>query len=220
MAIRIGDFIELKYTGKAEGAVFDTTDIEVAKKNGIYNKDAHYGSVRIRVGDGLLLKSLDEDVVGKEPNKDYNLKLAAEKAFGKKTPELIRMIPKRKFSESGINPVAGMPVNIDGVMAIIRTVSGGRILVDFNHPLAGKDVEYDYKITKIITDTKEKAESIIAMELGLKPEEYLLELKEDKKEDKTITTAVIDLKNKELDPVKEPLGKKIKELLGIEVEFK
>ncbi|MCH8980513.1 hypothetical protein IH922_00675 [candidate division KSB1 bacterium] len=49
-----------------------------------------------------------------------------------------------------------MQINIDGMMGIIKTAGGGRCLVDFNHPLSGKEVTYTIKVNKIITDDKEK----------------------------------------------------------------
>ena len=45
-------------------------------------------------------------------------------------------------------------VNIDNTMGVIRSVSGGRVIVDFNHPLSSKSVHYDVEIIKIVEDKK------------------------------------------------------------------
>jgi len=60
MAIQNGDFIRLIYTGKVDGAVFDTTDEEVAREAGIHNPEALYGPVTIRVGSQHVITGFDE----------------------------------------------------------------------------------------------------------------------------------------------------------------
>jgi peptidylprolyl isomerase len=71
----------------------------------------------------------------------------------------------------------GMQINIDNTIGIVKTVSGGRTLVDFNHPLAGKDLFYKVKINKKITDDKEKLSSYIKLSLGIK--DFNLEINEN-----------------------------------------
>lgn len=214
-SIKKGDFIEIEYTGKIEGQVFDTTDEAMAKSTGIHRPGMPYGSVIVCVGEGHLLKGLDKAVEGKELNKEHTVKIQPEDAFGKKDAKLIQLIPKHKFKQGDINPVPGMQVNIDGALATIKTVSGGRILVDFNHPLAGREVEYTFKILKKVTDQNEKVQAVIAMELNLKKDGYELEIKENKAKIKFKKEAQIPEKIQEL------LGEKIKKSTGIkEVEFK
>ncbi|EFK97351.1 peptidylprolyl isomerase FKBP-type, partial [sediment metagenome] len=48
--------------------------------------------------------------------------------------------------KDSIRPMPGLPVNIDGMYGIIRTVAGGRVIVDFNHPLSGKEIVYNSKL--------------------------------------------------------------------------
>jgi len=62
----------------------------------------------------------------------------------------------------------GMQLNIDGMVGTIKTVSGGRTLVDFNHPLAGKELLYKIKLNKKITDDKEKLSGYLKLSLGTK----------------------------------------------------
>ena len=110
---------------------------------------------------------------GKKPNggykmmEKYTIELDAEHAFGKKNAQLIQMIPAKRFKEQKIQPVPGLRLNIDNRIGIIRSVNGGRIIVDFNHPLAGRDVTYDIEIKRIVTDKKECISSIFNALLGL-----------------------------------------------------
>jgi len=164
-----GDFVELEYTGKVkEGLiVFDTTDEKIAKENNIHTPQGTYGPVVVCLGQEQLLKGLEEELEGKETGKEYTIELPPEKAFGKKNPKLIRMIPYSVFKKQGIEPQPGLQVNVDGMIGVIKT-AGGRCLVDFNNPLSGRDIIYQIKVNRIVTDNKEKISSFIKLSLNLK----------------------------------------------------
>lgn len=158
MAIAKGDFIVLDYTARTQptetskGVVFDTTKEAIARAAGIYVEGKKYGSIGICVGAGYILPTLDSQLIGKEPNTNFGVKILAGHAFGFKDAKLIRLIPMRKFKEENTMPKVGLPVVIDGQNGIVKTVSSGRVLVDFNHPQAGKDVEYAVNVGPVITD--------------------------------------------------------------------
>jgi FKBP-type peptidyl-prolyl cis-trans isomerase 2 len=199
------DFIELEYTGKLkeENLVFDTTNEKIAKENDLFDEKAEYKPIIICVGQGQIIKGLETAIVGKETGKPYTVEVNPEDAYGKKNAKLIQLISTAKFLKQNIQPMPGLQVNIDGTMGIIKTVSGGRTLVDFNHPLAGKELTYDIKINKIITDDKEKINSILKINLGIKDAETKVENKKA-----TITT-----KEEIPKEIHEELKKRIKELL-------
>lgn len=161
--IKKHDFVEIDYTGtlKEDGTLFDTTDEKVARAKGVHGKNAHYHPIVICVGENYILKSLEDQMVGKEAGKEYQFEIGAEEAFGKKDMKLIQMIPLSKFRQQKIQPIPGLQLNIDGVFGLIKTVSGGRVLVDFNHPLAGKDIIYDVKIKRIVDDNREKIKALL-----------------------------------------------------------
>ena len=139
-------------------AVFDTTDPEVAKKSGL---DKNVKPVIICLGKNVILPGLEAALVGKEIGKDYSIELEPENAFGKKDTKKIELIPTAKFKKEGMQPQPGMQVNIDGQLAVIKRVSGGRTLVDFNHPLAGITVTYDIKIVREVSEPGEKLSAFI-----------------------------------------------------------
>ncbi len=176
MAIKEGDFIEIEYTGRladGEKECFDTTSEEVAKKEGIYSSKTKYGPVKIIVGEHHVIPGIDRNLIGKEVGK-FRFNIADVEAFGKKSAKLLQLVPAKLFSKENIKPYPGLQVNIDDQMGVIKNVSGGRIIVDFNHPLASKDVIYDIEIKRIITGAKEKIETLFAM-IGLKAEEIKVE---------------------------------------------
>ncbi|MBS3101409.1 peptidylprolyl isomerase [Candidatus Woesearchaeota archaeon] len=170
------DFVEIEYTGriKEDNAVFDTTEEKVAKENGVYDKHADYFPAVICVGESHVLKGLEEQIIGKETGKEYTFEIGRENAFGRKDAKLIQMIPAGKFRQQNIQPIPGLQLSIDGMFGVVRTVSGGRCLVDFNHPLAGKDLVYKVRINKIIDDDKEKLKSLLKAHLNAKDAEVEL----------------------------------------------
>lgn len=161
------DFIEVEYTGKVKenGFVFDTTDKATAEQHGIYNKQAAYGSIVVCLGQGQLLTGLDKALVGKDLGK-FTIELSPENGFGKKNAALIELIATSKFKKENIVPYPGLQVNIDDAIGVIKTVTGGRTLVDFNHPLSGKDLVYDINVKREVTDTKEKVTALLTLALG------------------------------------------------------
>jgi len=161
------DFIEVSYTGKEGDFIFDTTEEGVAKEAGIHNPKAQYKPITICIGQGQILPGIDEELVGKEVGKEYTFNVPAEKAFGKKDAKLVQLVPTNKFKQAKITPQPGLQVDIDGQRGIIKTVSGGRTLVDFNHPLSGKDVEYNLKIVSKIDDVEKKVSSVVSAMLQM-----------------------------------------------------
>ena len=126
MKIKKDDKIKVTYTGtiKEDNRVFDTTDEETAKKQEIHAPGAKYGPVEIEVGKGQILKGLEEELVGKETGKELTIELDPEKAFGKKSMQMLQRVPMSAFKKQGIVPQPGMTVNIDNLMGIVKIVSG------------------------------------------------------------------------------------------------
>ncbi len=168
MTIKEKDFVEIEYTGKiTEGnIIFDTTSQSDAKAAGIFNPQTEYKSMTICIGQGHVLKGIDKFLVGKELGKEYTIELTPEDGFGKKRADLLQLVATQKFRKHGVNPVPGLQVNIDNTIGMIKTVTGGRTLVDFNHLCAGKNLSYKIKVTKAVTDTQQKVQAMATMLLG------------------------------------------------------
>jgi FKBP-type peptidyl-prolyl cis-trans isomerase 2 len=165
MALKEGDFIRLEYTGKVQetGNVFDTTDENVAEEAGIKLDNKSYGAIPIVVGGGHVLKGLDEALIGMEEGEEKIVEITPEEGFGLRDPKLLQLIPMGEFKKQGMKPEVGMAITSDGTTGIIRSVSGGRVRVDFNHELAGKNLEYNIKVIKEIEDDVEKVKSMIEL---------------------------------------------------------
>jgi len=165
MSVKEGDFIKLQYTGKVQETdeIFDTTDEKVAEEAGLHVENKLYGPIPIIVGGGHVLKAMDDALVDMEEGEEKKLEITPEEGFGVRDPNQMQLIPMSEFRKQGIKPQIGMNITLEGNTGKIRSVSGGRIRVDFNHELAGKNLNYQIKVGEIITDDEEKVKSLIQL---------------------------------------------------------
>lgn len=167
MAIQKGDFIKLNYTGRFEdGKVFDTTNEELAKKEEIFNPHGLYGGDVVIVGAGHTIEGLDEELEGKEVGYTETVVISPEKAFGPSNPKLIETVSITKLQDRNVHP--GLTIEIDGRRGVVTRVIGRRVTVDFNSPLAGKTVSYEYTIEKVLETDIEKIQGLLALYTGIK----------------------------------------------------
>lgn len=205
MNLKKKDFIEIEFTAKVkDGEIFDSNIKDDLKK---VNPDANPKPFVFCLGEDMFLKAVDEFLIGKEIGK-HKIELPPEKAFGKRDTKLIQMIPMKIFKEQKINPVPGIMFNFDNRIAKILTVSGGRVMVDFNNPIAGKDVVYDINVIRKIEDINEKIKSMINF---LFRKDFKFETKNKK---------IILEVEKPMVKFVEMFKDKFKEILGLEVEVK
>ncbi|MEK6958368.1 MAG: peptidylprolyl isomerase [archaeon] len=150
----------VEFTGREEesGKVFDTTDENAARQNGIYRENAVFRPIPVIVGNGDLLKGLDDAILEMNEGEKRTIALGPEKAFGERRKELVVVIPLHEFARRKLRPFPGLIVDLNGAYGRVQTVSGGRVRVDMNNDLAGKTVVYELKILKEVKDVKEKAE--------------------------------------------------------------
>jgi FKBP-type peptidyl-prolyl cis-trans isomerase 2 len=201
------DFIEIEFLGKnlTNNEVFDTNIKEEAEK---INIEYTGKPLVVCIGQNMVVKGFDEALEGKEIGKKFSVKINPENAFGKRQPNLSRMIPLRMFLEQKIYPQPGMTLALDNRLVKVMSVSGGRVLVDFNNPLAGKDIEYEFTIKKIVEDNKEKINAVQRFFFG---HEFEFDLDEKSKK--------IIFKEIKLTPILNAFKDKFKEILGFDVEI-
>ena len=198
-----GDFLEIKYTGYANGKVFDS-NVEVELKK--LNPEAQAKNLIICVGKSMIITGFDNALEGKEVGRDYSVELNSEESFGERRRELVKTIPLSVFKEKNTQPQPGMVLAFDNSIARIIAVSGARVLTDFNNPLAGKKIKYEFKILRIVEDEKDKVSAILEFFIGFLPE---FEIKDK----------VIVKMPKELEKFVESFSGKFKEFIGKELEF-
>ncbi|MGC9310818.1 MAG: FKBP-type peptidyl-prolyl cis-trans isomerase [Candidatus Aenigmatarchaeota archaeon] len=158
-----GDFVEIEYVGRLKDTneIFDLTDEELAKKEGIFSEKVKDGPVRVVLGEGLVLKGLEEIVKAMKPGEEKTELLTPEKAFGERKADLVKVVPEAELRRQKINPYPGMILDMGEVKAKIQSVNSGRVRLDFNNPLASRDVEYKVKVNRLIEDKAEKAAALV-----------------------------------------------------------
>lgn len=169
MEVKVNDFIEINYVGrfKDNSVIFDLTDAKLAKENN-FSEKLSFKPIVICVGNGDVVKGLDDSLVGKEVGKKYAVEVPMELGFGRKNPKLMRLVSTNIFFKQKINPVPGLQVTVNNSFGVIRSVGGGRTLVDFNHPYSGHDLVYDVEILKRIDDDVEKLKSFFELHFNAK----------------------------------------------------
>ncbi len=104
------------------------------------------------VGDGNLLPGFERALFGLSAGADEQLHIAAADAFGEQREENLRFMPIAQFSAEVV-PEPGLVVSFAGpggdLPGVVRSVEGDLVVVDFNHPLAGKNLIFDVSILKV-----------------------------------------------------------------------
>jgi peptidylprolyl isomerase len=169
MTFHKGDFRLVDYVAKVKetGEVFDTTLEEVAKKERLYKEAEVYESKLIAVGEGWVLKALDDSLPSLQVNKPATVEIAPDKAFGPRDPEKLKMIPLRRLRDKGITPQIGMRIEYEKKSATIRTVGAGRVTLDFNPPLAGKTLVYEVTTKTKLKSPEEKLTALVHRRIPL-----------------------------------------------------
>jgi FKBP-type peptidyl-prolyl cis-trans isomerase SlyD len=167
-----GDFVRIGYTARTleGGQLVDTTDPEVAEEEGVDDQGTFEPRV-IVLGEGHLFPEVENDIRGSEVGDEGSVVVTAAEAFGEYDEEQVETVSADKIDEDDRYP--GARVQVDGQQGVLETIIGGRARVDFNHPLAGEDIEYDYQVLDIVEDDLEQAEGLLGMFLDLDLEMWI-----------------------------------------------
>jgi len=182
-----GDIIRLQFdTYTEDGKLVDTTDEKKAKDMGIYDEHTAYKPMVTIIGSERLLKAVEESVKSSNVGEEKEIVLPPENAFGARDVNNIKVISyreaERAFKEQGGKdavPEPGRVVKIGDKYGKVVTVTPGRVVVDFNHPLAGKKIKYVYKITEKIEKEEDKIRAIIEINFPKDVEKFKIETGEE-----------------------------------------
>ncbi|MCD6381365.1 MAG: peptidylprolyl isomerase [Candidatus Aenigmarchaeota archaeon] len=157
-----GDFVRINFIGRIKdtGEIFDLTYEDIAKKEGIYNEKVVYRPVPIVIGEGFVIKGLDDALLEMNVGEKKKIVVKPDKGFGQRKPDLVKVFPMTFFEEQKINPKPGMVVDFSGMKGKVQSIDGGRVRVDFNNPLAGRELEYEMEIVEKIEKPEEKVKAI------------------------------------------------------------
>lgn len=138
--VKQNDTVKVHYTGKlADGQVFDTSE----------GKEP----IEFTLGEGQLIPGFEKGLIDMKVNEKKTITIPKEEAYGEPRPELVQEVEKNQLPEE-IKPEVGMGLvskTPDGreMNLIVAEVKDETIVVDGNHPLAGKDLVFDLEVVEI-----------------------------------------------------------------------
>lgn len=174
MPLEAASLILAHYTAKVKdtGDAVDTTRAEDAQQLGIHDPTRRYEPRLVAVGEGWVLKGVDEALATANVGDRLTVEVPPEKGFGPRDPSKVRMIPIRRFGDKADQISTGDEVEIDNRIGIVRFTGSGRAQVDFNHRYAGKTLVYDLQILSKLETDAEKINALIRRRLPI-PEEQM-----------------------------------------------
>jgi FKBP-type peptidyl-prolyl cis-trans isomerase SlyD len=180
MTLEKGSLILVDYTAKIKDTneIFETTTEEEAKKSDLYDPTRKYGPRLISIGEGWVLKGLDEALASANSGDKLSVEITPDKGFGERDPSKVRMIPLRKLGEKADDVKVGDIVEIYERPAIVRYIGSGRVQLDFNHKFAGRTLRYDISILKKLENNDDKIISLIKRRLLTDEEKIKFKLTE------------------------------------------
>ena len=140
MPVKDGDNVKVEYEGTLDdGTVFDSSE--------------KHGPLEFEIGAEQVIKGFEEAVKGMEKGQEKQISLKSAEAYGDNNPQLIQRIPRDKLPQDQ-EPKTGMALLINlpngsQVQAKITEVTKEEIVIDLNHPLAGKDLSFKIKVVEI-----------------------------------------------------------------------
>ncbi len=151
------------------GDLIETTREEIAKEHEMHQEGRSYSPLVCVVGSGQLIAGFEESLLSAEADKDIELEIAPADAYGEKDPDQVDTISIDKLMRHVRDPKSlyiGGPVSIDGRTGTLSYLAAGRARIDYNHPMAGRKLKYEYKIVKVIEDKDEKVLALLESNTG------------------------------------------------------
>ncbi|VVB59377.1 Putative FKBP-type peptidyl-prolyl cis-trans isomerase [uncultured archaeon] len=164
-----GTFVEIDYVGKIKesGEIFDLTYENIAKEKKIFNPHVKYGPVTIILGNKQILSSLENRIRELKVGEEKTFVLETKEAFGDRSADFIKLIPLSNFTKQNMHPQVGQFITLaNNLQGRVVSVSSGRVKIDFNHPLAGKALEYEVVLNKIVEKAEDKVNAVFSYYAG------------------------------------------------------
>lgn len=140
MVVEEGKFVQIQYTGTFDnGEVFDT--------------NVGLDPLEFQVGSGSIIVGLDRAVLGMNIEDEKNISVKPEDGYGEYNEAYVLNVPLAEM-QSNFNPEPGMVISIQMengnlIPARITEVNGDTVILDLNHPLAGKTLHFAVKILAV-----------------------------------------------------------------------
>lgn len=122
------------------------------------------------LGWGLMPVALEEAMVGMALHEQRTVRLSPEQAFGAFDENLVVELPRQDFDPS-VNPEPGDLFETNDeeghpVYFVVKSLSPDTVVVDFNHPLAGQEVEFQVTLKEVREATPEDTKGCTCSQCG------------------------------------------------------
>lgn len=139
MPIKPGDTVSVHYVGTLnDGSEFD--------------RSREGSPLRFKVGSGQVIPGFDKAVMGHEVGDKFSVTIPAEEAYGARQQQLLFPVPLEQVPPT-IKPQVGMMLHVStdqGELEVtICEVNDKHIVLDANHPMAGKDLTFALEVVSI-----------------------------------------------------------------------
>ena len=163
-----GDLVYIDYDAflADNDKLFDTTMAESAKNAGFFDEKYQYEPMPVLLGSGKLFEVLEAAIENATVGKETEVKIASADAAGARDPKLVELHSIKEFYKQEVNPYPGLEVQLGNRRGTVMSAGAGRVKVDFNNPLAGKDLVYKFTVREVVSDKIEKAKAVVKMSLG------------------------------------------------------
>ncbi|ODS33719.1 MAG: peptidylprolyl isomerase [Candidatus Scalindua rubra] len=133
--VKKGDKVKIHYTvSLKDGTVFD--------------KSKAGKPLEFTVGSEQMPRGLDLAVRGMKLNEEKKVTIEAKDAYGKRNEDLVMKFFRTDLPEN-FEPRKGMVIKLQGIPGTIVNIDETHVILDGNHPLAGKDVVFDINVVGI-----------------------------------------------------------------------
>ncbi|MGC9210463.1 MAG: FKBP-type peptidyl-prolyl cis-trans isomerase [Acidilobus sp.] len=219
MPFKDGDFVLVNYViSTIEGGtevVQDTNIEEVAKKAGLYSAERRYEPYLVVIGRSQLLPAIDEELRNLDVGQKKEFTAPPEKAYGPHRDDLVIRVPIKQLNRYGITPVVGRRVEIGGRVGVIKSVTERFAYIDFNHPLAGKELKIQIEAVKKLETTEEKVKFLALRYMPLKESDLTVSVLDGSGVEVRLPEAALRLND--LESRLQLLTADLKQLLGLQL---
>ena len=145
------DTVTVDYVGWLDnGTIFDTSNASVAQAAGVYDPSMSYKPITFVVGSGEVIQGFDDAVVGLKVNESKNITLTPIQAYGEYDPSLVQPVNMSDLVANNITPHVNDTLYYGTQPVTIRSIPNNTtVMIDFNHPLAGKTLHFKLTVLSI-----------------------------------------------------------------------
>ncbi len=154
--------IALAVAGCAPATVKDKAVVQMSYKGtladgSVFSQSDKAKPLEFMVGSGKIIPALEKGIIGLKVGDKKKITVKAADAYGEYDKSALQEVPKERFPKDATFTVGErfLVQTPNGPFPVkIAEVKDKTVVVDFNHPLAGKDLTFDVEIVKIRNATK------------------------------------------------------------------